>query len=96
MQAVSTSINRASGAEKAGLRRGDVITALNETPVTDTNAFRNQIATFGPDAEVTLTIIRDNREQKIRATLGEFTPETAQAEQPWWLELGCATGGAIS
>jgi len=78
---IVTSVRPGSGAEKAGLRRGDVITALNETPVTDTNAFRNQIANFGPGAEVTLTIIRDNREQKIRATLGEFTPETAQAEQ---------------
>jgi len=78
---IVTSVRPGSGAEKAGIRRGDVITALNETPVRETNAFRNQIAGFGPGAEVTLTVIRDNREQKIRATLGEFTGETAQAEQ---------------
>src|SRR6266496_2658687 len=78
---IVTSVRPGSGAEKAGIRRGDVITALNETPVRETNAFRNQIAGFGPGAEVTLTVIRDNREQKIRATLGEFTDETAQAEQ---------------
>ena len=78
---IVTSVRPGGGAEKAGIRRGDVITALNETPVRETNAFRNQIAGFGPGAEVTLTVIRDNREQKIRATLGEFTDETAQAEQ---------------
>src|SRR6266702_4210133 len=78
---IVTSVRPGSGAEKAGIRRGDVITALNEIQVTDTNAFRNQIAGYGPGAEITLTVIRDNREQKIRATLGEFTDETAQAEQ---------------
>jgi S1-C subfamily serine protease len=35
---------------------------------------------MGPGAEVTLTVLRDNREQKIRATLGEFSEETARAQ----------------
>src|SRR6266705_3486711 len=48
---IVTSVRPGSGAEKAGIRRGDVITALNETPVRETNAFRNQIAGFGPGAE---------------------------------------------
>jgi serine protease Do len=34
---------------------------------------------MAPGSEVTLTVLRDNKEQKIRATLAEFSPETAKA-----------------
>src|SRR6185503_1104250 len=65
-----------SAAERAGIRRADVIFALDNQPVNDPNSFRNHIASTAPGSEVTLTILRDNREQKIRATLGEFKPES--------------------
>lgn len=68
-----------SAADRAGLRRGDIITALNGTAVNDPNSFRNIIAGTAPGSEVTLTVKRDGREQQVRATLDEFTP---QAEQP--------------
>jgi Do/DeqQ family serine protease len=77
---IVNSVRSGSAAEKAGLRQGDVITAINDNPVSDTNAFRNRVAGNGPGTEVTLTIMRDNREQKIRATLDEFSAETARAE----------------
>ena len=68
-----------SAADRAGLRRGDIITALNGTAVDDPNTFRNIIAGSPPGTEVTLTVKRDGREQQVRATLGEFAP---QPEQP--------------
>ena len=68
-----------SAADRAGLRRGDIITALNGTAVDDPNTFRNIIAGSAPGTEVTLTVKRDGREQQVRATLGEFAP---QPEQP--------------
>jgi Do/DeqQ family serine protease len=68
-----------SGAGRAGLRQGDVITALNGQPVTDPNTFRNTIAATPPGTEVTLTVKRDGSERQVRATLGEFHPE---AERP--------------
>jgi Do/DeqQ family serine protease len=77
---IVNSVKAGSAAEKAGLRQGDVITAINDSPVSDTNAFRNHVAGNAPGSEITLTVLRDNREQKIRATLGEFTEETARAE----------------
>jgi len=77
---IVNSVRTDSAAEKAGIRRGDVITAINDTAVSDTNAFRNRVASNPPGSEVTLTVLRDNKEQKIRATLGEFNTETARAE----------------
>jgi serine protease Do len=70
-----------SAADRAGLRRGDVITALNGTGISDSNTFRNQIAATSPGSEVTLTIKRDGREQQVRATLGEFTPQAEQSRE---------------
>src|ERR1051325_5526949 len=68
-----------SGADRVGLRQGDVITALNGSTVSDPNSFRNLIAGTSPGTEVTLTVRRQGSETQVKATLGEFTP---QAEQP--------------
>jgi Do/DeqQ family serine protease len=68
-----------SGADRAGLRAGDVLTALNGEAISDPNTFRNKIASTPPGTEITLTIKRDGREQQVRATLGEFT---APVERP--------------
>jgi Do/DeqQ family serine protease len=65
-----------SPAERAGIRKGDVIVAFNGTPVPDGNSLRNMIASTQPGTEVTLTIFRDGHEQQVRATLGEFVPPT--------------------
>jgi Do/DeqQ family serine protease len=74
-------VQSGSAAERAGLRRGDVITALNGGAVTDPNSFRNQIARTPPGSEVTLSIKRGGQDQQVRATLGEFTPQPAQERQ---------------
>lgn len=79
--ALVSQVNVGSAAEKAGIKRGDVITAINGAPVNDSNSLRNQIARTQPGSEVTLTIIRDNREQQIKATLAEFKADTGKGEE---------------
>src|SRR6266404_3918799 len=71
-------VQAASAADRAGLRKGDVITALNGTPVNDPNTFRNLVAGTAPGTEVTLTIRRDGKEQQVRATLGELATRAEQ------------------
>ena len=70
--ALISSVQQGGPANRAGLQRGDVIVALNGSPVTDSNALRNQIANAEPGSEVTLTILRDKREQQIRVKLAEL------------------------
>jgi Do/DeqQ family serine protease len=72
---VVVQVQPGSAAERAGLRKGDVITVFNGGEVVDANTFRNKVASTPPGTEVTLTIQRDGREQQVRATLGEFTPQ---------------------
>src|SRR5215207_6512129 len=66
------SVQPGGPAERAGLRRGDVIVGFNGAPVTDSNSLRNRVASTQPGTEVTLTITRDNREQQVRVTLAEL------------------------
>ena len=77
--ALVSSVQPGSPAERAGVRRGDVIVGFNGTPVTDSNSLRNQVASTQPGTEVTLTISRDNREQQVRVTLGELSANRSNA-----------------
>ena len=63
-------------AAKAGIEKGDVITAVNGVAVTDSNAVRNHVAQLKPGSKAELTIIRDGREQKLTATLDELPTQT--------------------
>ena len=68
-------------AEKAGIKSGDIVTALNGNPVEDSNAFRNRIASTSPGSEVTLSVVRNGRTEQRTARLGELTMESAAADR---------------
>ena len=85
-----SAVNPGGAAEKAGIKPGDVITELNGKPITDSNTFRNTIASTAPGTSVTLTVIRNGQSQQMKATLGELSPQ-ANENAP-----GGAQGGAGS
>ena len=66
-------IQRGSAAERAGMKLGDVIIALNGSAVSEPNIFRNDVAGTFPGRTVTIRIWRAGHEQELRATLGEFS-----------------------
>jgi len=57
--AVVSSVSPASAAERAGVKRGDVIESFNGQPVHDTNTLRNRVAEVGPGRTAELVINRD-------------------------------------
>jgi Do/DeqQ family serine protease len=72
---IVSQIQAGSPAHRAGLKRGDVILALNGNVVADPNSFRNDVASTQPGQTVTLRILRDGSEQELRPTLGEFVAD---------------------
>jgi serine protease Do len=47
--AIVTSVQSGGPAERAGIKRGDVITAINKQPVIDNNSLRNLVASLRRD-----------------------------------------------
>jgi len=64
-----------SPAEKAGMKVGDVITAINGNPVEDVNSFRLAVAGFAPGTTVHLKIARNGQNLDIPVALGEYNLE---------------------
>lgn len=64
-----------SPASKAGLKVGDVITAVNGNSIEDVNSFRLEIAGFAPGTTVHLKINRAGQSLDIPVTLSEFNLE---------------------
>lgn len=58
-----------SPAEKAGLKQGDIIQKVNDQTVDQTNTLSSIIGRHSVGEEVTLTIIRDNKNESIKLKL---------------------------
>jgi serine protease Do len=67
-------------AAKAGMRRGDVIRKIDNDEVNTPNALRNKVAMTAPGTEVTVTVLRDGKEEQIKVKLGEAQPTVARGE----------------
>jgi len=61
-----------SPADKAGLKRGDLVTEMNGKKIADVTSLRNMVAATAPGTRVDFKIIRNGTEQSITATLGEY------------------------
>ncbi len=82
-------------AQRAGLERGDVITAMDGEAVVSVVSFRNRIAAADPETRVTLQLVRGGRERRVQVVLGAqetapgedtAAPETLDDTRGWRLE----------
>jgi serine protease Do len=76
-------------ASRAGLKKGDVVTALNGQTVNAANQLQVQISQMAPGTTVKLTIWRDGMSRDVNVTLGEL-PEKAETAT-----TGQNSGGAV-
>jgi len=77
--AIVTSVSEGGPAEKAGLKRGDVILAIDKQPVLDNNSLRNLIASKSPGSNVEVTASRNGRDQNFEVALAEL-PDRQQRD----------------
>lgn len=64
-----TSVSKESAAEKAGLKKGDVLTKVNDSKINSPEELTKTIGKFNPDEKVNITYKREKKELKTTATL---------------------------
>ena len=77
---VITQVVEDSAAEKAGLKSGDVVTAVDGRPVNRAADLRNKVGMAPVGEKVTLSILRDGKKKDVTATISESNRETAGGE----------------
>lgn len=58
-------------ADRAGLKPGDVLMAVNNQPITDVRALLNQVAQLGPGNDVNIKILRKGKELVLPVQIGK-------------------------
>jgi S1-C subfamily serine protease len=69
--AIVSSVSAGSAADRAGIKRGDVLKSFNGQPVRDINSLRNRVAEAGPGSSVSVVIERDGHERTLTVKLDE-------------------------
>ena len=69
--AIVSSVAENSAAERAGVKRGDVIRSFNGQPIHDFNALRNRVADAVPGSNASVVVVRDGAEKTLTVKLDE-------------------------
>jgi serine protease Do len=75
-------VTKESAAEKAGLKKGDIITKINDTKITGPDELTAAIKKQKPGDKVTITFLRDKKEQKVTAELTKWKGVSAFGYTP--------------
>ncbi|MGA3006404.1 MAG: Do family serine endopeptidase [Opitutaceae bacterium] len=77
---VVTDVKPDSPAAKAGLKRSDVILAMNDKPVESLEDLRLLISETAPGTKVDIKFVRDGKERTVTVTLSALSDEIADNE----------------
>ncbi|HEY5968289.1 MAG TPA: PDZ domain-containing protein, partial [Chitinophagaceae bacterium] len=67
-----TEITNESAAKKAGIKEGDIITKIGDTKIEHPDGLSEAVRKHKPGEKVTVTLLRDKKEQKVTAELGKW------------------------
>ncbi len=76
--ALISGVESNSPADKAGLKRGDLIIGLDGKKIEDSTALRNTVAAQSPGTSLKVRIIRDGKEQTVKVALGEYKEKKSE------------------
>lgn len=71
-------VTKGSAAEKTGLKVGDVITKVDDTEIDDPGSLSATIGHHKPGDKITVTVIRNGKDQKIPVILGKAKAMTVE------------------
>jgi serine protease DegQ len=72
---------RRGPADRAGIRPGDVLIAVNDKPVTDSASLLNLIAALPPGKQVPLRLVRESSEMQLMVTVEKRPPMRRNAQK---------------
>ncbi len=72
-------VAKGSPAEKAGIRRGDIILEFNGKKVKDVGNLRNMVAQSKVGSEMSVSVLRGNKEYSFKVFIAELPKEIAEA-----------------
>jgi serine protease Do len=73
--ALIADVVKAGPADKAGVKPGDVVVALNGRPVTDNNQLTRDVGAIPPNQNVRLDLVRDGKQRQVEVKLAERPDE---------------------
>lgn len=76
--AIIAAIMRGSPADQAGLKPGDVCTAINGIAFQNSREMMNRIAALKPNTKAKLTVLRQSKEISVEITVGKRPPSKAE------------------
>jgi len=78
--ALISEVLRGSPADKAGIKPGDILVAINGKPVNDSASMLAMIAALPPGQQATLKMVRNQSEAEIKITIGKRPKQSRQEE----------------
>jgi serine protease DegQ len=79
--AIIAGVVKGDPADKAGIKPGDILTAINGKPVADVNDMLNTIAQLAPGSTVQMTLLRKTEETRVDVEIGK-RPKIQREVQP--------------
>lgn len=74
-------VSAGGAAEKAGIKKGDVIIDINDVKVVDGASVQALVSTFHPGDKATITVIRDGKEKDIEVTFLAQSSENGAVDE---------------
>jgi len=68
-------VRRGEPADKAGLKPGDILMAINGKPVKDSASMLNLVAALVPGNSASIQYRRDNKDGEVQVTVGKRPPQ---------------------
>jgi serine protease Do len=75
-------VSKGSAAEKAGIKRYDVVVEFNGEKVEKVNEFRNRVSMLKPGTKVKMVVVRNGKRRTLNAELGDSLIELKSFKTP--------------
>jgi serine protease Do len=94
--ALVSEVHKASPAEKAGLKQGDVVVAYNGKEIRDASQLRNEAATSPIGREVKVTVLREGKKRELPVRIESMESRAQASALPIQERLGITVRPATS